>query len=103
MTSITAGFKLEVFDVRQTLQGEILNAFKNGRGRVLPKPVLLDAPDGRWAITKIIKATWNGPAVLSAKVEVVPPHETLTGARSARFELDFRSKQHDVVIAILRT
>ena len=103
MTSVTAGFKLEVLRVRKTLKGEILNAFKNGCGRVLTKPVLLETPDGPWAITKIISVTWLGPAAFAAKIEVVPPHAMLTGARSARFELDFRSKQHDVKIAILHT
>jgi len=102
MTSLTPGYRIDAHNVRKTLKGELLNAFKNSCGRVLKNPIVLETDDGTWGIAKITRASWIGPAVLSAYVEVVPPIERQTGTKTARLELDFRKKEHHVELVITR-
>jgi len=102
MTSIVPGYKVTACNVRKTFKGQFQNAFKVGNGRVLQNPIVLETDEGTWGITKITSATWVGPAVLVAHIEVRPPIETLTGIKHARLELDFRKKDHDVELVITR-
>lgn len=103
MTSLTPGHTVKALNVRKTLKGEVLNAFKTGSGRVLKKPIVIETEEGTWCITKITRATWIGPAVISAHVEVLPPMEIQVGTKTARFELDFRMKDHDAELVITRS
>lgn len=89
-------------ELRETFEGEFLNAFKSGRGRMLSKPVTLDTNDGAWQIVKISEASWIGPAVLVAKIEVIPPIEKLLGIKTARLELDLRDKRRFAELSIIR-
>ena len=102
MTTPTQTNTIIATNLRRTFEGEILNAFKAGRGRILDKPISLDTSEGTWRIVKITQANWDGPSKLVAKIEVIPPVERLQGNKMAHLELNLTSKERNAKLSITR-